>query len=146
MTDAPPFEFVEGATSDVSFVARGESLGALFAAAAEALLDVAVENPASVEAREEQRLELEDGDLELLLLRFLNELVYRLDARGLLLRAREVRVDREGAALRLRATLVGETLDRARHVPACDVKAATAHGLSVRRTARGFEARVTLDV
>jgi len=105
-----------------------------------------VENPGAVEARLERQVELEETDLELLLLRFLNELVYLLDARGLLLRVRDATLRREGAATRLSAALAGEAIDRERHVLACDVKAATAHGLSVRRTDGSWEARVTLDV
>jgi SHS2 domain-containing protein len=139
------FEFVEGATSDLAFVARGATLDALFAAASEALLAATVEDPGAVARRERRTLSLAEPDVELLLLRFLNELVWLRDARELLLRAESVRVTRNGDA-RLEATLVGEPLSRGRHALAADVKAATAHGLRVEARADGFEAHVTLDV
>jgi len=139
------FEFVEGATGDLTFVARGERPEDLFAAAAEALLAATVEDPGAVRDVERRSIRLEEPSLDLLLLRFLNELVYLRDAEELLLRARDVRLARD-AAPRLEAELAGERLCRERHMPAAEVKAATAHGLEVRAVPGGWEARVTLDV
>ncbi|HET6304452.1 MAG TPA: archease [Myxococcota bacterium] len=142
---APAFEFVDAVTSDLTFVARGATPGEAFAAAAQALLAATIEDPASVEEREVRRIELAEPDVELLLLRFVNELVYLRDAELLLLRPRAVHLSLDSGA-RLEAELAGERIDRSRHRLAADVKAATAHGLSVAKTPRGWEARVTLDV
>jgi SHS2 domain-containing protein len=142
---APAFEFVEGATSDLAFVARGAGPEEVFAAAAEALLAATVEEPGAVAEREGHRLALEEPDLDLLLLRFLNELVFLRDARGLLLHPRRIRID-PGPEARLDAELWGERLDPTRHRVGTDVKAATAHGLRVAPCAGGWEACVTLDV
>jgi SHS2 domain-containing protein len=139
------FEFVEDVTSDLSFRARGPTPEAAFAAAAEALLAASVETPEAVGERVTRDVELEEADLELLLLRFLNELVYLRDAEGLLLRARRLAIRRDGAAV-LRAELAGEPFDAERHGCASEVKAATAHGLAVRRVEGGWEATATLDV
>ena len=145
MSAAGSFEFVDDVTSDLSFVARGDSPEAVFCAASEALLAATVERPEAVAERTRETLHLRDAELDLLLLRFLNELVFLRDARGLLLRAREVRIDR-GEDVVLGAVLVGEPLDAARHRLASEVKAVTAHGLRVRQVADGWEASVTLDV
>lgn len=142
---APAFEFVDAVTSDLTFVARGATLDDVFAAAAQALLAATVEDPACIEEREVRRLELAEPDLELLLLRFLNELVYLKDAELLLLRPRRVRVWLDSGA-RLEAELAGERMAADRHRLASDVKAATAHGLSVSKTSPGWQACVTLDV
>jgi SHS2 domain-containing protein len=139
------FEFVEGATSDLSFRAQGPTLEAAFAGAAQALLAATVEQPAAVEPRERRRIELEEPDLELLLARFLNELVYLRDAEDLLLRPERIAIERDGGA-RLRAQMVGERIDRSRHVLVSDVKAATVHGLRVEQTPDGWRADATLDV
>jgi len=139
------FYFVEGATSDVSFEARGETLEALFAAAAEALLAATLANPEDIAPREREAVQLSEPDLELLLLRFLNELVFLRDARGLLLRAGPLHIELGGEA-RLVGELVGERIDPARHRLEADVKAATAHGLRVERAGAGWRATVTLDV
>ena len=140
------FEFVEGATSDVSFEARGETLPALFAAAADALLAATLANPEAVAAKHAEPIALSEPDLELLLLRFLNELVFLRDARGLLLRPRRLAIEAPGEA-HLHGELAGEPIDRARHRLEGDVKAATAHGLAVvREPGGGWRATVTLDV
>jgi SHS2 domain-containing protein len=143
---AAPFEFLDDVTSDLCFEARGATLRDVFAAAAEALLEATVEQRETLGAAERQRVELAEPDLELLLLRFLNELIYLRDARGLLLRPRQLEVEEGPGGARLVAELVGERLDPARHPLLSDVKAATAHGLSLRRGAEGFRATVTLDV
>ena len=140
-----PFELVEGATGDLTFVARGETPEAAFAAAARALLAVTVEEPDRVRRRQHRRLQLEEPDLELLLLRFLNELVYLRDAEELLLHPERLSIRQQGEA-GLEAELAGETIDPERHRLASEVKAATAHGLRVAPTGAGWEARVTLDV
>jgi SHS2 domain-containing protein len=139
------FEFVEGATSDLTFVARGRTPEAVFVAAAAALLAATVEEPEQVGATVRRRFVAEEPALDLLLLSCLNELVYLRDAEGLLMRVDAVRIER-GEPLRLEAELVGESLDPARHRLAADVKAATAHGLWVGEAGPGWEARVTLDV
>jgi SHS2 domain-containing protein len=142
---AGAFEFVDGPTGDLSFVARAPTLEGLFAAAAEAFLAVTLEDPSALETRERHELALEEPDLELLLLRFVNELVFLRDASELLLRPQRVHVTQDGVA-RLAATLAGERIDRGRHALRSDVKAATAHALRVAETAGGWEARLTLDV
>jgi SHS2 domain-containing protein len=139
------FEFVEGPTGDLSFVARGAGLGEVFAAAAEALLCATVDDPASVAATVSREIALEEPDVELLLLRFLNELVWLRDAAELLLRVERIEL-RPGPPAQLEATLQGQQIDRSLHALRSDVKAATAHGLRVAPVAGGWEARATLDV
>jgi SHS2 domain-containing protein len=140
------YEFVEGATSDLSFVARGPTLEALFGAASRALLAASVEEPERVREVERRPVRLEEPDLELLLLRFLNELVYLRDAEGLLLRAATLRVVSEAGGARLEGELAGERLSLEKHRPLAEVKAVTAHGLEVARTQQGWRASITLDV
>jgi SHS2 domain-containing protein len=143
--EPPGYEFVDAVTSDVTFVARGSSLEQVFAAAADALLAVTLDDPASLEARDRRAIRLREPDLELLLLRFLDELIYLRDAEELLLRAAWLRIEDAGEAS-LEGELAGERIDRSRHRLAADVKAATAHGLRVAREGSGWVARVTLDV
>ncbi|MEE9278614.1 MAG: archease [Myxococcota bacterium] len=145
MSERGSFDFVEGATADLSLVARGPSAAAVFHAAAEALATVTVEHIDAVEPRVSHELEMRDTELDLLLLRFLNELIYLRDADGLVLRPRNVRVKVDGGPA-LSAELAGETLDAERHGLGLEVKAATVYGLRIQPTDEGWEASVTLDV
>jgi len=145
MSAGGSFRFVEGATSDLAFTASGSSVAEVFHAAAEALLAATVERPEAVEPKVVRSLHFTDTDPELLLLRFLNELIYLRDAEGLVLRPLHVDCRSDGR-IELSAELAGEALDPARHEPACDVKAATAHGLALTRRDGAWHASVTLDV
>jgi SHS2 domain-containing protein len=146
MSAVRAFEFVEGVTSDLTFVARGATLTDLFRAASEALLAASVADPARVELRERHPIALEEPDCELLLLRFLSELIFLRDARKLLLRAGELTVTSAGAVARVAGVLCGERFDAARHRLTHDVKAVTAYDLGIARDATGYQVRVTLDV
>jgi SHS2 domain-containing protein len=142
---ATRFEFIEGATSDLSFRAEGPTIEAAFAAAARAFLAATVEEPEAVERRKRRSVQLEEPNLEFLLARFLNELVYLRDAEDLLLHPEHLEIGSDGSA-RLSAELSGERIDRDRHALVSDVKAVTAHGLSVAKTTGGWVATATLDV
>jgi len=140
-----PYEFLDdGVTSDVTFHAWGGSLEELFAAAADATLNVMVRSVESVRSLESRSVSVEADELDLLLKRFLDELIYRKDVEELLLRATEVHVD--AADHRVQAVLVGERIEPERHELVADVKGVTLHDLRVERAETGWHAYVTLDV
>ncbi|MFN8628369.1 MAG: archease [Candidatus Binatia bacterium] len=142
-----PYRILEDAfTADVGFVACGATLDECFAAAAEATLRVMLDNPAALQCREQRQVQVEDDALDLLLLRFLEELVYHKDVGGWLLRPHGVHVTVDDRRWRVTAVLGGEAIDPARHELAADVKGVTLHRLGVRRTATGWEATVVLDI
>lgn len=143
----PPFEPLPDApASDAGFISTGRSLPECFQAAADATLALMLENPAQLEESTRRDLQIEHECLDLLLLRFLEELVFRKDAEGLLLRARDVRVEHTDGSWRASATLAGEPIDPRRHRLGADVKAVTLHRLEVRELDGGWRAVVVLDV
>ena len=142
-----PFEYLEDSvTSDVTFRAWAASLDELFKTAADATTNVMVAALASVRPQVSVPVSLTAEALDLLLMRFLDELIFHKDADGLLLRAAAVTVDRDDDHHRARGELRGEPVDPTRHELIADVKAVTLHGLRVERTSTGWEAEVTLDV
>jgi SHS2 domain-containing protein len=142
-----PYHYLEeGVTSDVSFRIWGGDLETVFADAAEATLRLMVDVPDTVRPETAVAVALRADALDLLLLAFLDELVFHKDARRLLLRATDVRVTAALNGYALTATLRGEVIDPARHALATDVKAVTLHGLRVTQTATGWHAEVTVDV
>ena len=142
-----PYQYLEdGVTSDVSFRVWGPDLETVFVDAGEATLRLMVDAPDAVRPEIAVPIALRADALDLLLLAFLDELVFHKDARRLLLRAREVHVTTALRGHVLTATLRGEAIDPTRHALATDVKAVTLHGLRVVPTATGWYAEVTLDV
>jgi SHS2 domain-containing protein len=142
-----PYSYLEDVgTADIAFEATGRDLLELFTAAADATMNVMIDNLDAIESRETRQLELSNDNVEMLLFDFLQELIYFKDAKRLLLRARETHIDQIGDTYFLKAKVVGERLDDTRHQQRADVKAVTLHGFSVEKQDRGWKAKVLLDI
>ncbi len=142
-----PYEFLEEiATADIAFKAWGKDLPEIFIAAADATMNVMVENLEAIEPLEKRELRLKDDVLDMLLLNFLQELIYYKDAEKLLLRVNELDIRGEGRHHVLKGTALGEKLDPVRHHQRADVKAVTLHRFQLEKTEQGWEALVILDI
>lgn len=133
------------ATADVAFEAWGESLEEVFIAAADATMNVMVEDLSAIECLHQFTVELDHDQLDLLLFSFLNELIFLKDARKLLLRAQSVSISGD-AKFALKSTVCGEMPDAGKHRLATDVKAVTLHHFSLKQTDGGWNAFVILDI
>jgi protein archease len=142
-----PFHYLEDiGTADIAFEATGRDLPELFTAAADATMNVMIDNLDAIESRETQHIDLSSDSIEMLLFDFLQELIYFKDAKRLLLRARDTQIDQKGEAYFLKAKVVGERLDDTRHQQRADVKAVTLHGFSVEEQDSGWKAKVLLNI
>ena len=142
-----PYDYLEDiGTADIAFEATGRDLPELFTAAADATMNVMIDNLEAIEPRETRRIALKNDAIDMLLFDFLQELIYFKDADRLLLRIREVRIDEKEDAYSLNATAVGEPLDPARHQQRADVKAVTLHDFRVEKTDGRWKASVLLDI
>ena len=142
-----PYQYLEDVgVADIAFVATGRDLSELFTAAADATMNVMIENLNAIEPRETRQIELSNDSIEMLLFDFLQELIYFKDANRLLLRACETQIEQKGEAYVLKAKVAGERLDDTRHQQRADVKAVTLHGFSVKKRDGGWKAKVLLDI
>jgi len=142
-----PYKFLEEiGTADIAFEAVGRDLPELFRDAADATMNVMIDNLDAIEPRETRNIELSNEKIDMLLFDFLQELIYFKDAERLLLRIREVRIDERDQKWFLKAEATGEPLDAARHHQRADVKAVTLHDFSVEKEDGGWKARVLLDI
>jgi len=142
-----PYKYLEDVgTADIAFEATGRDLPELFTAAADATLNVMIDNIDSVEPRETRRIELKNDKIDMLLFDFLQELIYLKDVERFLLRIREARIDETECSYSLRAIVAGETLDAARHQQRADVKAVTLHDFQVEKHNGGWKATAILDI
>jgi SHS2 domain-containing protein len=114
--------------ADVGVRGRGATLAEAFAGAALALASILCD-PREVQAREAVAIECAAPDAELLLVDWLNALVYEMATRHMLFGRFEVATDGRG----LQATAWGEPVDRARHQPAAEIKGASFCQLKVAR-------------
>ncbi len=136
----------EIATADIAFEATGKSLEAMFRDAAEATMNVMVEDLRSIRPHETRAIGLENANVDMLLFDLLQELIYYKDAERLLLRITAISIDKDDRLYRLRATAAGERLDPDRHEQRADVKAVTLHRFTVEKTDEGWKSLVILDI
>jgi len=142
-----PYRYLDDiATGDVAFEASGKTIEECFVAAAEATVNVMIEDLSTISRTEVIRLELANSDRDLLLYNFLSELVYFKDARKLLLRVTRVSITKVPEGYKLRAAAYGDTIDPGRHPLGADVKAVTLHKFALVETPDGWKTTVVLDI
>lgn len=129
--------------SDIGVRGVGPTLEEAFEQAGVALCGV-VTDPARVAPRTPVEVACEAPDAELLLMDWLNALVFEMATRHMLFSRFEVRLEGDG---HLRARAWGERTDVAKHHPAVEVKGATPTNLEVRGVPGGeWTAQCVVDV
>lgn len=142
-----PYHYLEEiGTADIAFEATGRDLPELFRDAADATMNVMIDNLEAIAPRETRQIELSNDKIDMLLFDFLQELIYLKDAKRLLLRVPDVQIDEKERRYLLKAKAAGELLDVERHQQRADVKAVTLHNFSVQKANGGWKARVLLDI
>jgi SHS2 domain-containing protein len=128
--------------ADIGIRGYGRSAAEAFEQAALAMM-AAVTDPGRVAATELVEVDREAPDPELLLVDWLNALIYEMATRKMCFGRFEVRID----ANRLHGRAWGEPLDVVKHDPAVEVKGATYTALRVdRQTGGEWLAQCVIDV
>ena len=128
--------------ADIGVRGWGATLEQAFEQTALALTAVIVD-PATVAHMESIQLSCEAPDAELLLVDWLNALIYEMVTRNMLFSRFEVHLDEE----HLSAQAWGEALETGRHHPAVEVKGATYTALTVAHLPdNGWLAQCVVDV
>lgn len=134
-------------TADVGFeVAEAPTLEDLFDESRRALLMTVFEKPPE-KGKEERPVRLSSPDLETLLVRWINELVFFIQGDGFVPVRAGIRV-REGddGGFSLEGRLTGAPLDLEGYGWQGEIKSATFHGLHVTRESEGWQVQMILDV
>lgn len=139
--DLPSWEHFEH-RADMGVRGRGRSPDEAFEQAAVALTAVVLE-PAEVRRHETVTVRCEEPELELLLVSWLNAVVYEMATRRMLFGSYSVHIE----GLQLTGSMEGELVDQVRHQPAVEVKGATFTALRVAQEPDGsFVAQCVVDV
>ena len=138
------FQFFDH-TGDIGVDIDATDPGALFADAARAFSETITDREA-LAADEIVEVWLSADAIDLLLVDWLSELVYRFDADGWLARDVEVGVSEAEGEWTLRARLTGVRIDPQRHDVRVLVQAVTYHALEVVQIGSRWHARVILDI
>ena len=138
------YEFFDH-TGDIGVSLMGRTVDELFVSAALAFSDT-ITLLAGIEPRRPEELNVAAPELDLLLVDFLSELLYRFDTRGWLSRDAQVAVRQRDGGWELEGTLIGERHDSARHPVKVLIKAVTYHRLNVAQRDGLWRADVVFDV
>lgn len=91
-----PYEYLEEiGTADIAFEATGRDLAELFSDAADAMTNVMIDNIEAIQPRETRQIELSNDKLDMLLFDLLQELIFLKDAERLLLRMRQLEIEKK---------------------------------------------------
>ena len=127
--------------ADIGVRGIGNSKAEAFAQAALALTAV-ITDPAKVIPRDETIIQCEAADDELLLVDWLNTLIYETATRYVLFSRFDIRFN----GTQLLAHCWGEPIDPTRHQPTVEIKGATYTELSVRKEHDDWIAQTVVDV
>ena len=138
------FRYLEH-TADVALEVTAPTLPALFRDALRGMADV-ITDVERIGAVSERRVELEADQLDLLLMEFLSEALYRFDADGELFSRVSVAVSEVSDGWTLRGRIAGEAIDADRHPMKVMIKAVTYHQLTVDKLDGGWRAHLVFDI
>lgn len=139
-----PYHFFDH-TGDIGVALSATSLTGLFADAAAAFTD-SITALDGVEPKRPEEVNVDAPELDLLLVDFLSELLYRFDTRGWLTRFADVELHEKDGGWSLQGTLRGERLEPSRHAVKLLVKAVAYHGLHVQESTGLWSANVVFDI
>jgi tRNA nucleotidyltransferase (CCA-adding enzyme) len=127
--------------ADVGLRGFGPSVEVAFEQAALALTGIVTDTEIAATIKVE--VACDASDIELLLVEWLNAIIYEMAVRSMLFGRFEVEI----TGTRLRGVMWGEPIDQAKHLPACEPKGATYTALRVAQGADGlWSAGCVIDV
>jgi len=127
--------------ADMGVRGFGNSLAESFEQAALAMSAIITE-PSSIQPRQTINVQCRETDPNLLLVDWLNAIIYQMATRRMLFGRFQVSIDGD----RLSGRLQGENIDPARHQPAVEIKGATYTELRVQQQAQQWLAQCVVDV
>ena len=137
-----PYKFIENVSiADIAFEATGKTVEEMFESAALAVTNTMVKDLKSVKHKVKKKIIVEENNTELLLYKFLDELVFLKDSKKLLFSKFDIKIKDN----KLNCIAYGEKLDMKKHELLVDVKAITMHKFSVKKN-KVWKAFVVLDV
>ena len=133
------FEFLEH-TADIKFHAQGKTIEEVFCASAQAL-SVCIAGDNKIKKAKKKKIIIEAGDNEGLLYKFLDELIYLLDAERFVIADVDISIKN----YRLKAVVYGDNASNYKNLS--HVKAATYAEMKVKQLKdKSWEAVVVMDV
>jgi SHS2 domain-containing protein len=136
-----PFEVVDH-TADIGIVAYGADIKQVFANAALGLFNLMADLDDFKEDLQRE-LELSAEDVEVLLVEWLNELIYIFDVEHIIFKRFEIE---RLTSTQIKARCFGEKIKPGQHKLKREIKAATYHMLRISKEDGGYKVQVIFDI
>jgi SHS2 domain-containing protein len=136
-----PFEIIDH-TADIGIVAYGSDIKQVFANAALGLFNL-MADLGNLKEDTKRQIELSAEDVEVLLVEWLNELIYISDVEHIIFKRFEIN---ELSNTQLRATCFGEKIKPGRHKLKREIKAATYHMLRLNKENGSYKVQIIFDI
>lgn len=129
--------------ADIKIKVKGKKLNELFSEAMSGLLYIAIKRKKrEIKGFEKKKLSIEGFDMEDLLVRFLNELIYLISAKKIPLKIEKMKLSEKN----LEAEILIAPFKEEWFEVKTELKAATYHNLKIEKMKDGFLTRVVFDV
>jgi len=129
-------------TADICIRCQAKNLSELFKCAAVALMDLLADRK-SIEATEEIEIRIDAYSSEQLLVRWLNELLYYQQTKGIFFKDFDVSIEN---GTRLNATAYGRTYMSGNQEVKEDIKGVTYHNLKIKKSKDKLIAEIVIDI
>ena len=141
MTTVKPFEIIDH-TADIGIVAYGADIKQVFANAALGLFNL-MADLGNLKEDTKREIELSAEDVEVLLVEWLNELIYISDVEHIIFKRFEIN---ELSNTQLRAICFGEKIKSGQHKLKREIKAATYHMLRLNKENGSYKVQIIFDI
>ena len=136
-----PFEVIDH-TADIGIVAYGTDIKQVFANAALGLFNLMADLD-DFKEDVQRELELSAEDVEVLLVEWLNELIYIFDVEHIIFKRFEIE---RLTSTQIKARCFGEKIKPGQHKLKREIKAATYHMLRISKEDGGYKVQVIFDI
>jgi SHS2 domain-containing protein len=136
-----PFEVIDH-TADIGIVAYGATIKQVFANAARGLFNLMADLDDFKEGLQRE-LELSAEDVEVLLIEWLNELIYIFDVEHIIFKKFEIE---KLTSTQIKARCFGEKMKPGQHKLKREIKAATYHMLKISKEDGTYKVQVIFDI
>jgi SHS2 domain-containing protein len=136
-----PFEIIDH-TADIGIVAYGADIKQVFANAALGLFNLMADLD-NLKEDVKRDIELSAEDVEVLLVEWLNELIYISEVEHIIFKRFEIN---ELSNTQLKATCFGEKIKPGQHRLKREIKAATYHMLRLNKEDGGYKVQIIFDI
>lgn len=141
MITVKPFEVIEH-TADIGIVAYGADIKQVFANAALGLFNLMADLD-NLKESVKREIELSAEEVEVLLVEWLNELIYISEVEHIIFKRFEIN---EFSNTRLKATCFGEKIKPGQHRLKREIKAATYHMLKLNKEDGSYKVSIIFDI